>query len=94
MTQVVEKPRIITPEGDPVDEEHTDDGDRIGYFEGQEAVEELAKEVKKGLNRFRNNTILKIGAVIVALRIVNVAGAIIIENQRLKAKQKQQDEEK
>lgn len=85
--------KIITQDGAPVDEELTPEGDRIGHFEGQEAVEELAKEVHKGLKRFRNNTILKIGAVIVALRIVNVAGAIIIENQRLKAKQKQDEEQ-
>lgn len=89
MTNVVEKPRIITQEGDPIDapEEPATEPTL------DEDLRDIAKDINKGLKRFRNNTILKIGAVIVALRIVNVTGAIIIENQRLKAKQKQ-DEEK
>lgn len=83
-------PGIITQEGAPIDEEFVEEPEE---YAPDEELREIARDIHKGLKKFRNNTILKIGAVIVALRIVNVTGAIIIENQRLKAKQKQ-DEEK
>lgn len=83
-------PGIITQEGDPVREQISDEETDPTP---EDDIRAIAEDIHKGLRRFRNNTILKVGAVIVALRIVNVAGAIIIENQRLKAKQKQQDEE-
>jgi len=83
-------PGIITQEGTPVHEKPEEEFEEPTP---EEDIRAIAEDIHKGLKRFRNNTILKVGAVIVALRIVNVAGAIIIENQRLKAKQKQQDEE-
>jgi hypothetical protein len=83
--------KIITQEGAPVSDIPPEESEE---YAPEEDIRAIAEDIHKGLRRFRNNTILKVGAVIVALRIVNIAGAIIIENQRLKAKQKQQDDEK
>lgn len=84
-------PGIITQEGTPVSREPEEEFEEPTP---EEDIRAMAEDIRKGLKRFRNNTILKVGAVIVALRIVNVAGAIIVENMRLKAKQKPQDDEK
>lgn len=89
--------KIVTQEGDPVTDKVDPEEFTVPKITPEDDIREIANDIRKGLKRFRNNTIFKVGLVVVALRVVNVAGAIIIENQRLKAKQnenKPQDEEK
>lgn len=89
--------KIVTQEGEPVTDKVDPEEFTVPSMSPEEDIREIAKDIHKGLKRFRNSAILKVGIVVVALRVVNVAGAIIIENQRLKAKQnenKPQDEEK
>ena len=80
---------IVTQEGTPVEDTPVERGEPTS----EEDVRDIIKDIQKGLRRFRNSAIIQFGVVLVALRVVNVAGAIVIENQRLKAKQKKQDEE-
>lgn len=81
--------RIVTQEGTPVDDS------RDEYGSPQEEIRAIAEEVQTGLRKFKNSAIFKIGVIAVALKIVGVAGEIIIENQRLKAalKYRQQREQ-
>jgi hypothetical protein len=83
-------PGTITPTGEPV-EDKTDESEE--EYSPEEDLRGIAQDIHKGYLKFRNSAILRIGVIVVALRVVNVAGAIIIENQRAK-RQKQQDEEK
>lgn len=89
-------PGIITQQGDPVSETpEPEEEEVIDLLDG------VAKEINegiKGFRKFRNGIILKVGVIAVALKVVSVAGQIIIENQRLKAtlkdrQQREQDDE-
>lgn len=84
--------KIVTQEGAPVDEMPEETSE---HYEGADVFEEAAKEITKGvqgLRKFRNSIIIKVGLVAVALKAIDVAGKIILENQRLRAKT--QDDEK
>lgn len=85
--------KIITQEGAPVDDKPEGEEDVFSTFE---PLEDIAKEINEGvagLRKFKNSIIVKVGIVAVALKVIDVAGKIIMENQRLKADSKKQDEE-
>lgn len=84
--------RIITQEGAPVDEEPEESASDPTP---EEDIRAIAQDIHKGIRRFKNSTIIKLGIVAVAIKVVGVAGQIIIENQRLKAahKDRQQREQ-
>ena len=86
--------QIITQEGTPVDDQPEEDASTFEE-EFRETAEDVAKDILTGFRKFKNSTILKIGIVAVAIKVVGVAGQIIIENQRLKAalKDRQQQRE-
>lgn len=90
--------QVITQEGKPVGEppkvepeDVQDDAQEIPGFEAD--VRAMAEDMAKGIRRFKNGIILKIGLVAVAIKVVDVVGKIVIENQRLKAAQKPEDDE-
>jgi hypothetical protein len=85
--------QTITQDGTPVDDEPDLEGSE-GYtdedaFEDVRAMaEDMTKDVLKGFRRFKNGIIFKVGLIAVAVKVVDVVGKIVIENQRLKAAQK------
>ena len=85
--------KIVTQEGIPVSEKPEDDNEGWERYEGMEAVEEAAKELSKGIKKFRDGFLFKVGLIAVAVKVVDVVGKVVMENQRLKAAKKQ-DEEK
>lgn len=86
-------PGIITQEGAPVEEELTDENtDGYEEYSPEEDIRAIAQDALKGFRRFKNSTILKVGIIAVAIKVVGVAGQIIIENQRLKAAAKERQE--
>lgn len=88
--------KIITQQGDPVeaaDEKVEEPSPAEDLRAIAEDINEGLNEGLKGLRRFRNSIILKVGAVAVALKVIDVVGKIVMENQRLKAKPRQDDEQ-
>ncbi len=90
--------KIIKQDGSPVDDETAEKPREV--FDGPEAFDEIAKEINDGINkglkgirRFRNGIMFKLGLIAVAVKALDVAGKIIIENQRLKAEFKQKNDE-
>jgi hypothetical protein len=87
--------QTITQDGQPVDDEpNLDDDSTFGddlddVLEDVRAIaEDVTKDVFKGFRRFKNGIILKVGMIAVAVKVVDVIGKIVIENQRLKAAHK------
>ena len=83
--------KIITQEGAPVNDLPEEEDEVL-----EEIKETLAKEINEGIagfRKFKNSIIIKVGVVAVAIKLLDVAGKIIMENQRLKADSKKQDEE-
>lgn len=83
--------KIITQYGDPVEGDTQEEPLPIDDIQ---ALTEGINESITGFRKIRNSFILRVGAVAVAIKLVDVAGKIIMENQRLKAKPQQQDNEK
>lgn len=88
--------KIITQQGEPV-VETSEEGE---YYEGPEALVEAAKELgeqfdkaTRGVKKFRDGFLFKVGLIAVTIKVVDVIGKIVMENQRLKAKQTQDDEQ-
>jgi hypothetical protein len=77
--------KIITQQGEPVEDkpEETDE-----QYNPAEEFEAIAKDIHKGVKKFRDGFLFKIGLIAVSIKIVDVVGKIVLENQRLKAKQK------
>ena len=86
-------PNIITQEGTPVDEKPEED--EYEEYSPDDDLRDMAQDALKGFRRFKNSIILKVGLVAVAIKVIDVAGRIIIENQRLNAalKDRQQQRE-
>lgn len=87
-------PGIITQEGTPVDGKPEEPAEE---YSPEEDIRDIAKDIHKGFRKFRDSTLIKVGIIAVAIKIVGVAGQVIIENQRLKAalkdrQQREQDE--
>ena len=57
-----------------------------------EDIRAIAQDIHKGLRQFKNSTLFKIGLIVVSVKVVDVIGRIVIENQRLKTTQ--QDDER
>jgi hypothetical protein len=79
--------KIITQEGSSVDEQNeyatpepTPDDD----------IRAMAKDIYTGFRKFKNSMLVKIGIIAVTIKVVDVAGKIIMENQRLKANHDEQ----
>jgi t-SNARE complex subunit (syntaxin) len=91
----VSEAKIITQQGEPVDGRVIDGESEIPTppIEDIRAAINDINEGVKGFRKIRNSIILKFGIVLVTIKVVDVAGKIIMENQRLKAKP-QQDEKK
>ena len=83
--------KIIRQDGSPVDDEPKETEDE--QYNPLEDVEALAKDIHKGVKKFRDGFLFKVGLIAVAVKVVDVVGKIVMENQRLKAAKKQ-DEEK
>lgn len=81
--------KVITQEGEPVDENSEEVQDD---YSPEDDIRAMAEDIAKGVRKFKNGVLFKIGVIAVALKVVDVAGKIILENQRLKAR-KQNDEE-
>lgn len=88
-------PGIITQEGTPVDEE-PEEYEEYEEYSPEEDLRNIAKDFTKGFRKFRDGTLFKIGIIAVAIKVVGVAGQIIIEKQRLNAalKDRQQERER
>jgi hypothetical protein len=94
----VSEVKIITQDGSPVDDEPQpgpDEEPTLGEeFRGiEEDVRAMAEDVAKGIRRFKNGVLFKIGLIAVSIKVVDVVGRIIIENQRLKAGQKPEEDD-
>lgn len=83
--------KIITQQGEPVEE--PEDAHEPSPAEDIRAIAEDINEGLKGFRKFRNSIILKVGAVAVALKVIDVVGKIVMENQRLKSEAKKQEDE-
>jgi t-SNARE complex subunit (syntaxin) len=88
--------KIITQQGEPVDDTSSDKESEIPAppIEDIRAAIKDINEGVRGFRKIRNSIILKFGIVLVTIKVVDVAGKIIMENQRLKAKPQQEDEKK
>lgn len=90
--------QTITQDGQPVDNEPNLDDTEFGddpledvLDDVRSMAEDVTKDVLKGFRRFKNGIILKVGMIAVAVKVVDVIGKIVIENQRLKAAQRNDD---
>lgn len=92
--------QIIKQDGSPVDDEPKVDEDEISAQTPVEDLKALAEDVQEGLDKatkaakkFRDGFLFKVGIIAVAIKAIDVAGKIILENQRLKAEAKKADEQ-
>ena len=86
--------KIVTQEGSPVDVKDVEPTPQEDLADIIDDVEGAAKKLHKGVKKFSNSVIFKVGLVAVAIKAIDVVGKIILENQRLKSEERrQQDEE-
>jgi hypothetical protein len=86
--------QIITQQGTPVDDKTTEEeSETLNPTDDLRAIAEDINDGIKGFRKFRNSIILKIGIVVVAIKTIDVVGKIVLENQRMKAKLRQDDKQ-
>lgn len=82
-------PNIIKQDGSPVDEEHVEEeptpAEDLRAI--AEDVEGAVKELHRGAKKFSDGFLFKIGAIAVAIKVIDVIGKIIIEDRRLKSEE-------
>jgi hypothetical protein len=85
--------KIVKQDGSPVDapEEKPTPAEDIQAI--VEDVEGAVKEFGKGVKKFRNGFLFKIGVIAVTIKVVDVIGKIVLENQRLKSEERRQQDE-
>lgn len=85
---------IIKQDGTPVDDERPEEEPETPTpMEDLKSIAEDINEGLQGFRKFRNSIIFKVGIVAVAIKVIDVAGKIILENQRLKAEAKKQEDD-
>lgn len=85
--------KIIKQDGSPVDDETK----KAQGPDPADDIRAIAKDIYDGVKVFRklrNSFVVKIGVTAVVIKVIDVVGKIIMENQRLKADSKKQDDEK
>ena len=79
--------KIITQEGSPVDEQNED---ATPEPTPDDDIRAMAKDIHTGFRKFKNSMLIKIGIIAVTIKVIDVMGKIVMENQRLKAKHDEQ----
>ena len=85
--------KIVRQDGTPVDDEPKPDDDGYTEYSPLDDVEALAKDIHRGAKKFRDGFLFKVGLIAVTIKAIDVVGKIVMENQRLKATAKKQDNE-
>lgn len=77
--------RIVRQDGTPVNEPPEENVDDSFPRPEDEDIRAMARDLHQGFLRFKNSVLFKVGVIAVVIKTIDVAGKIIVENQRLKA---------